>query len=276
MPAPPKVEPPTPRDPWPAVAVDGKAVRGSGNHTTAPVHLLAAMRHDTTAVLGQVAVAGKSNEITAFAPLLAPLKLARTVVTADALHGQREHAQFLVTVKHAAYVLIIKRNQPHLYRQLKALPWAAVPVGDHTRGRGHRRDEVRRLQVLTTPGLRFPHAVQALRITRRTRPIGARRWRTVTVYALTNLSTYQASPAHLADYIRGHWRIEALHHIRDLTYGQDDSQVRTGTAPRAMAGLRNLAIGILKHHGVANIAKALRRNARDVHRPPTLLGISMP
>jgi hypothetical protein len=87
---------------------------------------------------------------------------------------------------------------------------------------------------------------------------------------------HQASPAHLADYIRDHWRVEALHHIRDVTYGEDASQVRTGTAPRAMAGLRNLAIGILKHHGVANIAKALRRNARDVHRPLTLLGISVP
>jgi predicted transposase YbfD/YdcC len=276
MPAPPVAEPPTPRDPWPAVAVDGKTLRGSGNRTEAPVHLLAAMRHDTTAVLGQVAVSGKSNEITAFAPLLAPLELTRTVVTADALHGQREHAQFLVTAKHAAYLLIIKRNQPHLYRQLKSLPWGAVPVADHTRDRGHGRDEIRRLQVLTTPGLLFPHAMQALRITRRTKPIGARRWRTVTVYALTNLSAYQASPAHLADYIRGHWRIEALHHIRDLTYGEDASQVRTGTAPRAMAALRNLAIGILKHHGTANIAKALRRNARDPHRPLALLGISAP
>jgi predicted transposase YbfD/YdcC len=96
------------------------------------------------------------------------------------------------------------------------------------------------------------------------------------VYAVTNLSAYQASPAHLADYIRGHWRIEALHHIRDVTYGEDASQLRTGTAPRAMAGLRNLAIGILRHHGAANIAKALRRNARDAHRPLKLLGISAP
>lgn len=274
MPAPPAAEPPTPRDLWPAVAVDGKTLRGSGDHTTSPVHLLAAMRHDTTAVLGQVAVDGKSNEITAFRPLLAALDLTRTVVTADALHSQREHAQFLVTAKHAAYLLIVKRNQPHLYRQLKALPWQAVPVGDHTRDRGHGRDEIRRLQVLTTPGLLFPHAMQALRITRRTRPIGSRRWRTITVYALTNLSAYQASPAHLADYLRGHWRIEALHHIRDLTYGEDASQVRTGTAPRAMAGLRNLAIGILRHHNKANIAKALRHNARDAHRPLALLGIT--
>jgi predicted transposase YbfD/YdcC len=275
-PAPPVVEPPTPRQAWPAVAVDGKTLRGSGGQTHQPVHLLAAIHHTTTATLGQVAVDGKSNEITAFQPLLAPLDLTRTVVTADALHSQRAHANFLVTDKDAAYLQIIKANQPHLYRQLKALPWDAVPVGDHTRGRGHGRDEIRRLQVLTTPGLLFPHAVQALRVTRRTKPIGSRRWSTVTVYALTNLSAYQASPAHLADYLRGHWQIEALHHIRDTTYGEDASQVRTGNAPRAMASLRNLAIGVLKHHGVANIAKALRHNARDARRSLALLGITTP
>lgn len=258
IPAPPAVEPATPRGPWPAVAVDGKTLRGSGEQGRPPVHLLAAMRHTTTGVLGQVAVDGKSNEITAFRPLLQPLELTRMVITADALHSQREHAQFLVTVKHAAYVIIIKRNQPQLYRQLAALPWRAVPVGDRTHERGHGRDEIRRLQVATTDGLLFPHAVQALKITRRTKPIGSRRWRTVTVYAVTNLSAHQASPAHLADYLRGHWRIEALHHIRDVTYGEDASQVRTGNGPRAMAALRNLAIGILRHHGTANIAKTLQ------------------
>jgi hypothetical protein len=61
----------------------------------------------------------------------------------------------------------------------------------------------------------------------------------VTVYAITNLTAAQASPARLADAIRGHWGIEALHHIRDTTFAEDTSQVRTGTAPRTMASLRN-------------------------------------
>jgi hypothetical protein len=73
---------------------------------------------------------------------------------------------------------------------------------------------------------------------------------------------------------RGHWSIEALHHIRDVTYTEDGSQVRTGNAPRAMASLRNLAIGILRHARQSNIAKALRHNARDHARPLTLLGIT--
>jgi hypothetical protein len=85
----------------------------------------------------------------------------------------------------------------------------------------------------------------------------------VTVYAVTSLTAAQASPARLADYIRGHWGIEALHHIRDTTSAEDASQVRTGSAPRVMASLRNLVIAILRAHGDRNTAAALRRNARD-------------
>jgi hypothetical protein len=105
------------------------------------------------------------------------------------------------------------------------------------------------------------------------RPTG-RRWQTVTVYALTSLTAAQASPARLANYVRGHWGIEALHHIRDTTFAEDASQVRTGSAPPAMASLRNLAIGILRGHGHRNIAAALRRNARDAIRVLPLLGIT--
>ena len=73
------------------MAVDEKTLRGSGDQQHPPVHLPATMRHTTTAILGQVAVAGKSNEITAFKPLLVRLDLTRTVVAADALHTQRHH-----------------------------------------------------------------------------------------------------------------------------------------------------------------------------------------
>lgn len=94
------------------------------------------------------------------------------------------------------------------------------------------------------------------------------------MYAITNLTGLQASPAHLADYIRGHWTIEALHHVRDVTFTEDASQIRTGNAPRTMASLRNLAIGTLRHHGWTNIAQGLRHHARDPWRPLTTLGIT--
>jgi len=195
-------------------------------------------------------------------------------VTADALHTQRQHADWLVTVKHAAYLLLVKDNQPTLSQQLRRLPWRDIPVLDTTCDRGHGRVEVRRLQVATMRGLGFPHAAQAIRVTRRVRELRSGRWRTVTVYAVTSLAAAQAGPARLADAICGHWGIEALHHVRDVTFAEDASQVRTGSAPQAMASLRNLAIGILRAHGDRKIAAGLRRNARDATRPLALLGIA--
>jgi predicted transposase YbfD/YdcC len=269
-----RYRPPAPVRRLRALAVDGKTLRGSGHDDRAKVHLLAVLDHASSAALGQADVGEKTNELTCFAPLLAPLDLAATVITADALHTQREHAHWLVTVKHAAYLFIVKGNQPTLHHRLKTLPWKQVPLGHETHDRGHGRYEIRRLQVLSSDRLDFPHAVQAIRITRRVRNQKTRKWRTVTVYAITNLTAAQASPADLSGYIRGHWSIEVLHHIRDVTYAEDASQIRTGKAPHAMASLRNLAIGILRAAGQSNIAKALRRNARDATRPLTLVGIT--
>jgi predicted transposase YbfD/YdcC len=260
-----------------ALAVDGKAVRGT-RHATADgqaVHLLAVADQQASAVLAQVSVDGKTNEITRFAPLLEPLDLTGSVVTADAMHTQREHAEFLITGKHAHYILVAKKNQPGLYAQLKNLPWRNIPISDTQRNRGHSRQEHRTLQAATvTAGLCFPHAAQALRITRRTRPLSGGKWRTVTIYAITSLTVSQATPAQLAGWIRGHWRIEALHHIRDVTYGEDASQTRTGNGPQAMATFRNLAVGALKLAGHPSIAAACRHHSRDATRTLTTLGLS--
>jgi hypothetical protein len=155
----------------PAVAVDGKAVRGT-RHASGDGqarHLLAAADPQASTVLAQAEVDGKTNEITAFAPLLAPLDLAGAVVTADALHAQREHAQFLVTQKKAHYILTVK-NQPSLYAQLKSLPWQQVPAGFDARNKGHGRAERRTLKVTAVAaGIAFPYAAQAIQIRRRRR-----------------------------------------------------------------------------------------------------------
>ncbi|MEU9190656.1 hypothetical protein AB0D14_40325 [Streptomyces sp. NPDC048484] len=72
---------------------------------------------------------------------------------------------------------------------------------------------------------------------------------TKTVYAVTSLPPEQASPARLAELVQDHSSVEALHHIRDVTYREDASRIRTGTAPRAMATLRNLAVGLMRQAG---------------------------
>src|SRR6202035_5168876 len=146
--------------------------------------------------------------------------------------------------KKAHYILVVKKNQPSLYAQVTELPWSHIPAGHRQRGRGHGREEHRTLQAATVAaGLASPHAVRAIRLTRRIWLISStKKWQTVTIYAITSLTATQATPAQLAGWIRGHWQIEAIHHIRDVTYGEDASQVRTGNGPQVMAALRNLAI----------------------------------
>jgi predicted transposase YbfD/YdcC len=257
-----------------AVAVDGKTLRGA-NRDGRQVHLLAAMDHATRAVLAQRQVDGAPGEVPAFQPLLADLDLAGVVVTADALHTHADAAEFLVAGKQAHYLLCVKANQPTLLARCARLPWHRIPVLDRTRDRGHGRVELRTLKAVTVHHFGFPHTAQVIQVTRKVRDLGARRWRTVVVYAVTSLTFAQASPARLADLLRGHWTIEnGLHHVRDVTFAEDASQVRTGTAPQVMACLRNLAIGALSRAGPVNLAAALRRHARDPARPLATLGIT--
>jgi predicted transposase YbfD/YdcC len=251
------------------VAVDGKTVRGSGVAGGPGRHLLAALDHARGVVLGQVDVAAKTNEIPMFTTLLNRIDIAGAIITADAMHAQRAHAEYLVNRRGAHYVLTVKRNQPHLHTLLAALPWREVPVADDTRERGHGRTEWRTLKVTAVAaGLGFPHAAQAIQIRRRRRPRKGTRWSTETIYAITSLTATQTSPAELADTIRGHWTIEdRLHWIRDVVYDEDRSQIRTANGPRVMASLRNLAITVLRLTATTNIAAALRHHARRPDRP---------
>jgi predicted transposase YbfD/YdcC len=250
------------------IAVDGKTLRGSASGGEPGDHLLAALDHAHGAVLGQVEVGAKTNEIPMFPLLLDRIGITAAVITADAMHAQRGHATYLAG-RGAHYLFTIKRNQPGLFAQLAALPWRQVPVAHQSRERGHGRDESRTLKVAAVAaGLAFPHAAQAIQIVRRRRLSGRKKWSRETVYAITSLTVTQASPAGLAAIIRGHWAIEdRLHWVRDLDYDEDRSQVRTASAPRVMATLRNLAITILRLSGHASIAAALRHHARRPDRP---------
>jgi len=104
-----------------ALAVDGKTLRGSASNNHKAIHLLSALVHKQGVVAAQCAVDPKSNEITAFRPLLEPLALTGTVVTADALHAQVDHARYLVEEKQADYLFTAKANQPTLWDDITTL-----------------------------------------------------------------------------------------------------------------------------------------------------------
>jgi predicted transposase YbfD/YdcC len=264
-----------------AVSVDGKTVRGARDHADiedrAP-HLVAAVTHGDGIVLAQRQVDDKSNEITAVQPLLKDLDLTATLVTADAMHTQTAFADWLVATKQAHYLFIVKANQPTLYQAVQAAlsgpDTAFADCSARQTNRGHGRTETRTIRVAPAQGIDFPHAAQIFRLRRDRGGLDGVRTSKEVVYGITSLPDDLAGPVQLAAYTRGHWTIEnRVHYVRDVTWGEDASQLRTGNAPRAMAGLRNLATGVLRLSGITNIAEALRHHARDHTRPLKLLGL---
>ncbi|WP_439653557.1 ISAs1 family transposase [Quadrisphaera setariae] len=283
------------------IALDGKTRRGSAQRGAPEadaiaaagggrVHLVAALDVEAGVVLGQAAcdmVAGKGEEIATAASVLSDLRqrglLAGAVVTMDALHTQRSQADYLHDAG-ADWIFTVKGNQPTLQARLKALNWADVPVGDRIRDVGHGRRETRTVYVMSIENIPdrdrygvvefFPHAAQAIKLIRRVRRRDGR-WHTETVYAIPSLTYRDAHPGLLAAWIRGHWRIEnSLHWVRDVTFGEDTSQVRVGSGPQVLSALANLAISALRLEGAVNIAAELRRHARDPLRTLVTFGLT--
>jgi predicted transposase YbfD/YdcC len=266
------------------IAIDGKTLRAARRPDGSQVHLLSALDTSTGIVLAQVTVAAKSNEIPAFTPLLDAIEhvlgsLHDLLFVADALHTQTSHANEIAA--RGAHLLIpVKGNQPTLFTQLKTLPWAQVPTGHQTRDHSHGRRETRTVKAITvhTPGgILFPHAHQAVRITR-TRTISSTgKTSRETVYLTVSLPATDAHPADLQDWIRREWLIEnRVHHVRDVTFREDLHQARTGTGPAVMATLRNTAIGYHHTTGDTNIARATRRANRRPHDLITAVTSSNP
>ena len=128
--------------------------------------------------------------------------------------------------------------------------------------------------------LNFPYVGQVFCIRRTTTDLNGnvvkgRKSTVETVYGLTSLSSDRASPAQVLGHNRAHWEIEnRLHHVRDMTYDEDRSQVRRGRRPHAMATVRNVAISLLRLAGAENIAASTRYLGRQVERPLRLLGLA--
>jgi len=261
------------------VAVDGKAVRGAKRADGTQVQLLAALRHDTGMVISQRNVENdKTNEILAFAPLLERINLAGRVVTADAMHTQKKAAR-LVVGKGGHYIFGVKENQPKLWNA--ALDAEAGIDLDHpeyeTCQRAHGRiDRHRVWSVPVPPTVTFPHARTYLIVERESSTLDDVRVSIEARFYVTDLTFDDATIEHLFRLVHGHWSIEnGLHWVRDVTFGEDLSQVRTGTLPRILATLRNLAIGIIRHttYRSVNIAAATRQLARQPDIALDLLGI---
>ena len=240
-----------------AVAVDGKTSRGARRADGTRVHLLGAAEHGGR-LLEHLEVGIKHNETSHFTALLEPLDLGGAVVTFDALHTVRANLDWLAGEKKAHYIAVVKRNQPLLHARVKALPWRQVPAGSLTRDAGHGRLETRSLKTAHVSSLGFPFARQAIKITRWRQDTSTRKISRETVYAITSLTSAQATAHDLARLVREHWTIEAHHHIRDVTFGEDTAASRTGNGPANLATIRAAIIAAIKDAGYLHVPEGRR------------------
>ena len=193
------------------IAIDGKTVRGARSKNRKAPHLVAALAHGIGAVLGQVAVDEKSNEIPAVRELLkAFADLAGAVFTTGAMHTQHDTAQ-VIPGRGADYVMTVKASMPTLYRQLKKLPRAAIPAVSAV-STDHGRRARRAIKAVPAPAWTEVDGAAQVAQLRRTDTRNGKKTVEV-VYLIT--SDRDADPATLAARVRGHRETEnCLHWVR--------------------------------------------------------------
>lgn len=260
-----------------AMTVDGKTQRGTAHGEARAQHRLGVMLAEDAITVAQLDVDGKSNEITAFIPLLDQIPCLRNVViSADMMHTQRKHAGYLHR-RGAYFVLPVGENQPGLFDQLDALDWKDTPVGWMTYDRGHGRQEIRTIQVRPAPKkVKFPHIKQVFLIERHFWDLQGEHLSSQAALGVTSLPAAKAGPERLAGFIRGEWAIENRdHYVRDVTLGEDRCRVRSGSFPSVLAVMRSHAIGALRLLGFTNIAEGTRWARDDFQHPMMALGLTM-
>jgi predicted transposase YbfD/YdcC len=244
------------------VALDGKVVRGAKTQDQSAPHLLSFRTHHSQETLFQIRVDDKTNEIPVAQRVLPSLVQPGRIYTADALHTQVDWMQ-VIDENQAFTVLTVKGNQPTLLQDLQtyfADPHAfctEAETWDHRRGRVEHRSIRVSSEMNAYLKLPWPHISQVAQLTR---SVTKKEATTIeVVYLITNLSPAQASPARVLDIVRGHWSIEnGSHYVRDVTFAEDRSRLRSGAAPQIWATFRNLAITLIHRTGTSQIAATRR------------------
>jgi predicted transposase YbfD/YdcC len=252
------------------VCIDGKTLAGTiPLGATQGLHLVAAYLPEQGVALLQLAVQKKANELTVAPTLLAQIALAGRVVTGDALFAQRNLSTQIIAAA-GAYIWQVRRNQRQLYEDI-ALLFAPLRADERasdfdfstvtTVDKGHGRLEERTLRTssLLKGYSDWPGLAQVFEVTSTVRD-GRGKVTTQVRYGVTSLPSSVVSARQLLGLVRQHWRIENdLHYRRDVTLGEDRSQVRLGQAPQVLASLNNLVIGLSTRLGASNLASFQRQ-----------------
>lgn len=281
-------------DPMSQIMVDGKTIKGSKKKRKKTektsksrkkklkrklfdmVHLFAVC-NEKGEVISQIEVDKKTNEIPALMDLLDPLDIKGRAVSADALHTQRKSAKYIVEEKEADYFFTVKDNQPNLKESIQNLHLDEKEPDSITNDRDHGRIEVRKIWSTTeVDNIDFPHANQVGIIERITTDLDGSNKREEKVCFITSLNEKKANSDKLLSIARKHWGIEnKVHYVRDVTFDEDRTRIRTGNGPKMMAALKNLAITLWKKAGATVIPSAMRMFERWDKGLFRLVGISL-
>ena len=280
------------RETWPErpdlVAIDGKTSRRSHNRAAgqAPLHLVSAFATTSRLVLGQEAVGDKTNETTAIPMLLARLAekdgLKGTLVSIDAIATNPTIATAIRDAQ-ADYLLAVKGNQPTLRGEIETFFADAEPASLESTtdvDKGHGRIEQRTVTVAHEvdwldgdrrfPGeVRLPDVATIVRVTSRAELSDRSRFETRYYVSSATLSALSAAAA-----VRSHWAIEnSLHWVLDVTFGDDQSRLRTGHGAKNMAVVRHFAINLVRAIKDKRSIKLRRKRAGwDVEYLASVLG----
>jgi predicted transposase YbfD/YdcC len=254
------------------ISIDGKTLRGTiAAGQSRGQHLLAAFLPAEGWVLFQIEVDRHENEIVAAPTLLKCLDLRGKVVTGDAMFAQRE-LSLQIAQMGGHYLWTVKENQSRLKQDIELLYQPEQTVKGFSRGthdfrtaetteKRHGRLETRRLTVSgeLKGYLDWPGTEQVFKLERRfTRLVDGYLTHEV-VYGITSLNAIEAGPQELLSMVRSHWAIEnGLHYRRDETMREDWCHLKRGQAPRALAAINNLIIGLVLQLGWTNLPAARR------------------
>ena len=255
------------------IAIDGKTSRRT--HARAkgrePLHLVSAWAARQRLVLGQEAVAEKSNEIVAIPLLLQRLELTGALVTIDAMGTQAEIAKAVVDGG-GDYLLALKANWPALMAEVEAFfadpANAAACDTFETVDGDHGRIEQRRHLIWHDIGwLRserrfpderpFPHLAMIGMVEARTERGGK-----IAAERRFYVSSAKLDAKTFAKAVRAHWGVEnRLHWILDVVFHDDLARLRTGSGPQNMAIIKHMAMNLIRHPADRHSLKSRRKLA---------------
>jgi predicted transposase YbfD/YdcC len=255
------------------VHLDGKALRGTRcqRQKLKALHVVSAWAGQSGITLGQVAVAAKSNEITAMPELLKFLDLHEKIVTTDAMGCQKEIARTIVTGG-GDYILAVKDNQPTLHAEIQAA-FAQAPAPKlrssrvaTTYDKGHGREEQRTVRVV--PAHEYLSAAQGvlwlgvLSLVMVTRVVGCQATGAQSMEVSYFLSSLAPNARRIGRAIRGHWSIEnGLHWVLDVVFREDARRVYDRTTAENVALLNRLALSLLRGDPSKDSMKVKRKRA---------------